>query len=113
MNNQTKPITVNLNNIPNMKCYCTCDVFTKVFNLKYISPIIYGDPKGGSAFVFMFRCSLCGQIYPTATTADEVNKIYQKLPPERKEFIDEIKKKIKDRTLLTGEGGIYTPPDKK
>ena len=113
MVNQTNPIKVNLNNIPNMKCYCTADVFSKVYNLKYISPILYGDPKGGSAVVFMYRCTLCGQIYSAATTADEVNKIYQRLPPERKAFVDEIKQKLKDRALSIGDGGLYTPPVEK
>lgn len=116
MNNQKPPITVDLNKIPNMKCYCGSDIFTQVFNLKYISPILCGDPQGGTAHVFMWRCSLCGQLYPKATTADEINKIYQKLPPERKAFIDELKLKLKenkDATARILEGGGIYPPEKK
>ena len=113
MKNQAKPVHVDLSKIPNMKCYCGADVFTKVFNLKYISPILCQDPKGGTAVVFMYRCTLCGQIYPTATTAAEVEKLYNNLPPERRAFVDKIKEQLKSPVLEMTDGGLYTGPPKK
>jgi hypothetical protein len=93
--NKQQPIKVDLSKIPNMKCYCGADVFAKVFNLKYISAILCGDPQGGTAVVFMYQCTLCRQLYPKATTADEVNKIYQKLHSDQKAYVDDLKLKVK------------------
>ena len=118
--NQQQPIKVDLSKILNMKCYCGADVFTKVFNLKYISAILCGDPKGGTAVVFMYQCTLCRQLYAKATTADEVNKIYQKLHPDQKALVDDIKIKIKaqkdalsDAADGISRGGVDQPIGKK
>lgn len=87
-------ININLAKIPNMKCYCGADVFSKVYNLKYVSPILCGDPKGGSAAVFMYECRVCRQLYPVATTAAEVDKLYRALDPSRKAVVDDLKAKL-------------------
>jgi len=93
---EKKQLNIDLAKIPNMRCYCGCDVFIHVHNLKYISPILCGDPMGRSGVVSMFRCTLCMAMYPKAMTADEVNRIYQKLDPEHKARIDELKAKLKE-----------------
>jgi len=104
-------ITVDLSKIPNMKCYCGADVFMKVFNLKYISPIMCSDPKGGTATVFMYQCILCKQLWPIATTQDEVNKVFQKLPPDRKAWVITKKDELKAQksALDLAEGGPDGP----
>jgi hypothetical protein len=79
-----------------MKCYCGCDVFFAVYNLKYISPILCGDPRGGTATVLMYECRVCHQLYPIATTAAEVNKLYQALDPDRKAFVDDLKNTLQE-----------------
>ena len=92
---QPNPVKVDLRNIPPMKCFCGANTFQKKYNLHYISPILCGDPKGMTAEVFMFECSLCKTLWPKATTLDEVNRRYQKLPPDIKTRIDQIKADFK------------------
>jgi hypothetical protein len=74
---QQQPLKLNIDfsTIKNMKCYCGGEMFDKVFNLKYLSPLQVGDPKGGTANVFMYRCLKCGQLYPGAMTQDQIEKI--------------------------------------
>ena len=95
MNTKHGPIKVDLSKIPNMKCYCGADVFIQVFNLKYISPLMCADPKGGTATIFMYQCLLCKQLWSASTTQDEVNKLYQALAPDRKAWVDDKKAELK------------------
>lgn len=113
--NQAKNVKINLKNIPPMKCFCGANIFSKKYNLHYISPILCGDPKGASAEVFMFQCDLCKTLWARATTPDEVNRRYQALNPEQKAKIDEIKielKKLKGK-LQTNVQLLDLPDEKK
>jgi hypothetical protein len=93
---QGKPTTVNVDvsKIPSMKCYCGADVFSKVYNLKYISSILCGDPQGATVHVYMYKCALCGQLFPKAVPLAEVEKLYNALDPVRKAQVDAIKAKL-------------------
>jgi hypothetical protein len=107
-----QPIKIDLSKIPNMKCYCGADVFNQVFNLKYISSILCGDPQGGTATVFMYQCALCKQMYAKSLPAAEVEKLYNALPPERKSFVDALKLQLEqekaaiDFKNLPAAGGV-------
>ena len=108
-----KNITIDITKIPNTKCYCGADIYIKVSNLKYISPILCGDPKGATVDVTFWACAFCGQLYPTALTAGQIANIYQALPPERKTLIDNLKEKSKDGPFQIFGAGFYAPPVQK
>ena len=97
-NNQQPATKIDLANIPSMRCYCGADIFQKVHNLKYISPILCQDPQGMTANVFMYKCTLCGQLYPKAVPASEVEKLYNALDPVRRAQVDAIKAKLAEQS---------------
>ena len=107
--NEQKPIMVDADNVPNMKCYCGCDIFVKVFNLKYLSPILVGNPKGGAVTVFQFQCILCKQLYPEAMPQGDVQKIYNSLPNERKKLVKALRQKVKEaKEKIEGDHVVQT-----
>jgi hypothetical protein len=69
-----RQINIDATKIPNMKCWCGSEVFIQVFNLKYLSPILVGDPKGGSVNIMQWSCLKCFTYYPAAMPQSEVEK---------------------------------------
>ena len=116
MNNQKK-IMIDASKIPNMKCYCGSEIYTQIFNLKYVSPILCNDPKGQTIYVMFWRCALCGQLYDKSKTLAEIEAIFNGLPPERKKFIRELKEQVQTNVKSTLDflraGGLKKAGGKK
>lgn len=83
-----KGLNVDVSAIPDMKCWCGNDIFIKVRKLKFISPLIMGDPKGGTWETFLFMCLACKTMYPSAIDQKEVERYRPKMAngPKRPPF---------------------------
>ena len=76
---EQKNIHIDARNIPNMKCWCGSEVFIQLHNLKFISPILVGDPEGASVVVMKWACLKCVMMgiptfYPGAIPQEDVEK---------------------------------------
>jgi len=74
-------IKIDASKIDNMKCWCGSQVFIQVHNLKFISPIMIGDPKGGTINVMQWACLKCMTYYPGAVPQEQVRKFRPKKQP--------------------------------
>jgi len=93
-------LKVDLKDVGNMRCYCGSDIFLRIYNLKYLSPFLTGNPKPMTATIEYFRCILCGQVYQEAVEQKTVEKLYNGLPKNRRAFVDEIKAKYEAQKAL-------------
>ena len=81
---ETKNIHIDARNVPNMKCWCGSEVFLQLYNLKYLSPILVGDPAGASVVIMKWACLKCvlmgiPTFYPGAIPQEEVRKYRPKM----------------------------------
>lgn len=62
---------------PDMKCYCGNDIFIEAMRLKYIPVFMRRDPRINTIASRFFVCAnpACGQQYPSAMSAEDINKI--------------------------------------
>jgi len=72
-------LSINLDDIPDMKCHCGLGLFLQVCRLKYISPLHCDDPGGRSAQIPMWSCLVCGQLYDGAKSEAEIKKIKEEV----------------------------------
>ena len=71
---QIKNIAVDASKIPRMECWCGSNKFIQVFELKYISSMLVGDPKGATVATAQWACLKCFTYYPCAIPQEEVEK---------------------------------------
>lgn len=86
-------LNINVNNLPEMQCYCGNKFFMRIHTLKYLSPMVTGDPKGGTFANHAYRClnPQCNQIYPFAMdqgSIDEVGRERKKSDEKQGDLVD-------------------------
>jgi len=73
-------LSVNINNLPIIKCQCGCDVFLPAFKVRYASPLVTGQSSHTMVQVPAgYICTSCGLLnsleapIPTFGEADGAN----------------------------------------
>lgn len=121
MTNNQEPgqIKVDLSKIDSMQCFCGCNVFIQIFNLKHLSPIMVGDPRGGSGYVSVFECKKCGYFWPKAASAEDVQKAYDALPSDQKVIVEGLRAEMDPANIGSNpnleimDGGLNKGPGVK
>lgn len=67
-------ININIEDYKNMKCWCGCEEFNRVYQLRYVPAMVLGQ-RGGTIHLMQYECRCCGYRYKEALPQDEIDKL--------------------------------------
>lgn len=68
-------LNIDISKLPDMECWCGHTEFIRVFKLRYVSPMLCGNPTGASVHIQQYECRNCGQRYGEALPQEKIDEI--------------------------------------